>query len=172
MTLKQNRSELTRRLKHKRKIDNRSNHKIVIAINWKLAMISTSVGEEFERTCAKHFPETWFAGTHASRQNIGGGSETPLSFDLLHDRRRDDRAKKRWHRELRRRGRVGCYSSVSSDWRTSALYSRATATPWFDLLNSRNRPLEYLYVQPPGNLARNVCAHYSWLTWQSRCDIW
>jgi hypothetical protein len=31
----------------------------------------------------------------------------------------------------------------------------------FDLLNSRNRSLESLYMQPRGSLARNVCIHYS-----------
>jgi hypothetical protein len=53
-----------------------------------------SVGEKSERTCAKHFPETWFVDTHVGRQNAGGSLETPLSFDLLHDRRRDIMAEK------------------------------------------------------------------------------
>jgi hypothetical protein len=87
----------------------------------------------------KHFPEIWFAGTRAGRQNAGGGSETPLSLDLLHVRRRDGRAEKRRRRELRRRGWVGCYSPLSSYWRTPALYRRSATTPWFDLLYSRNR---------------------------------
>jgi hypothetical protein len=47
------------------------------------------------------------------------------------NRRRDDWAEKRRHRELRRRGRVNCYSPVTSDGRTSALYRRAPAIPWF-----------------------------------------
>jgi hypothetical protein len=88
----------------------------------------------------KHFPETWFAGTRAGRQNAGGGSETPLSLDLLHVRRRDGRVEKQRRRELRRRGWVDCYSPLSSDWRTPALYRRSATTPWFDLLYSRNRP--------------------------------
>jgi hypothetical protein len=67
-------------------------------------MISTSFIEEPEQTCAKHFLETRFAGTRAGRQNAGGGSETPLSLDLLHDRRRDGRAEKRRRDELRRKG--------------------------------------------------------------------
>ena len=137
-----------------------------------LTVISTGFVGELERTCAKHFPETWFASTRAGRRNVDGGSETPFSLDLLHGRRRDGSAEKRRRRELRRRGRVGCYSPTSYDWRTSTLYRHAPTTAWFDLLYSRNRPLEYLYVQPSGDLARNVCAHYSWLTWQSRCDIW
>jgi hypothetical protein len=64
-----------------------------------LTVISTSFVEELERTCVKHFPETRFADTRASRRNAGGGSETPLSLDLLHGRRRDDRAVKRRHRD-------------------------------------------------------------------------
>jgi hypothetical protein len=45
---------------HKERIDNGSNHKIVIAINenvYLLIVIFTSDDEESERTCMKHFPE-------------------------------------------------------------------------------------------------------------------
>ena len=122
-------------------------------------MISASNGEDPERTCAKHFLETWFAGVRAVPQNVGGGSETPLSLDPLHDRRRDGRAEKRRHGELRRRGRVSCYSRLLSDWSMSALYRGVAATSWFDLMNFRNRPLKYLYMQPSGDLAHNVRAH-------------
>jgi hypothetical protein len=67
-------------------------------------MISTSVEEEPEQTCAKHFPEICFTGTRAGCQNVGGGSETPFSLDLLHVKRRNGMTKKRQCRELRRRG--------------------------------------------------------------------
>jgi hypothetical protein len=42
----------------------------------------------------KHLLETWFADTHTGRQNADGGSETPLSLDLLYGRRRDDSAQR------------------------------------------------------------------------------
>jgi hypothetical protein len=38
--------------------------------------------------------------------------DTPLPFDLLHGRRRENRAKKRRRRELRMRRRVGCSVSM------------------------------------------------------------
>jgi hypothetical protein len=33
-----------------------------------------------------YFPETRFVGTRACSRNVGVGSKTPLSLDLLHDR--------------------------------------------------------------------------------------
>jgi hypothetical protein len=40
-----------------------------------LIVIFTSDGKKPERMCMKHFPESWFIGTYAGRQNAGGGSD-------------------------------------------------------------------------------------------------
>jgi muconolactone delta-isomerase len=164
------------RLTYKIGIDNGSNHKTVIAINWNCRFTHIDF-HEFCRGTRADVREAlsrnlicWHPCRSSKRRQWFGDTTLPW-FAARQTKGRQGR-EATTQRELRRRGWVGCYWPLSSDWRTYALYRRAAATPWFDLLNSRNRPPEYLYVQPPVNLARNVRAHYSWLTWQFRCDIW
>lgn len=83
-----------------------------------------------------NFPKTWFASTHVGCQIPGVGSKTTLPLHLLHGRCRVDRSKKWWHRELRIRGRVSCFSYVPFVRRTSTLYRGVTTTS----LITRNRP--------------------------------
>jgi hypothetical protein len=105
-------------------------------------VIFARLGEEPERTCAKHSPETWFVDTRAGLQNVGGGSETPLSLDLTRQTKgRQGREAVAQRIEKKRTSRLLFVSVLRL--KDVSLYRGVVVTrnlPWFDLLNSRNHP--------------------------------